>query len=137
MQLKRLDTFIKRRRENFRELIKFFSGYPDFFALPRQLENVETAWLAFPLTINSSAPFERIDLVTFLERNGIQTRPLFAGNILRQPGFKGMSQSDFKNNFPNADNVMKNSFLVGCNNGLTKSQIEYMKNIFRKLLDKF
>ena len=108
-----------------------------FFELPKQASNVETAWLAFPLTIKKDAPFKRIDIVTELEKNGIQTRPIFTGNILKQPGFKKIERREFNNNFPNANLIMEQSFLVGCNQGLTEEHIKYMENIFGRFLKRF
>ena len=135
-QLKKLAKFIKIRQNNFSELKEFFSHY-DYFILPRQLAQVKTAWLAFPLTIKSNSPFSRLELVKYLEKNGIQTRPIFSGNILRQPGFKNIKYKKFETNFPIADHIMKNSFLIGCNQGLTKLHLEKIKDVFRSFLNKF
>ena len=136
-QLKKLPAFTKIRQGNFSELEKFFSQYSKYFILPKQLENVKTNWLAFPLTITSDAPFSRLDIVKYLEENNIQTRPVFTGNILRQPGFKKVNYRTFSQDYPNADYIMKNGFLVGCNQGLNKEHIDYMKSIFSNFLDRF
>jgi CDP-6-deoxy-D-xylo-4-hexulose-3-dehydrase len=136
-QLKKLDKFIETRKKNFSELMKFFSKYKEFFILPEQLEKSDANWLAFPLTIQSNAPFSRVDIVKFLENNNIQTRSVFTGNLLRQPGFKNITYKSFKKEFPNADYIMKNSFIVGCHQGLSDEHITYMKNIFSSFLDKF
>jgi CDP-6-deoxy-D-xylo-4-hexulose-3-dehydrase len=78
-----------------------------------------------------------MELSTFLENKGIQTRPIFAGNILKQPGFKDIAKPDFRKNFPNANSIMERGLLIGCNNGLGEKHIKYMKDSFKTFLDKF
>ncbi len=136
-QLDKLPKFIETRKNNFSELRRFFSQYTKFFSLPEQAENVETAWLAFPLTITGDTPFNRVDITTALEKSGIQTRPIFTGNILKQPGFKNINRGNFANDFPNANLVMERSFLVGCNQGLSGEHMRYMEGIFTEFLNKF
>ena len=137
VQLRKLADFRKTRQRNFSRLMKFFTKYKEFFTLPRQISDVDTAWLAFPLTINEGAPFKRIDVVTELEKKDIQTRPIFTGNILRQPGFKGIKMAEFRKDFPNADAVMERGFLVGCNNGLGDEHLSYMETALKDFLDKY
>ncbi len=136
-QLGRLENFSRIRNINFYSLISFFSDYKEFFILPEQAKNIDTTWLAFPLTINENAPFERMEIVKFLEENGIQTRPIFTGNILKQPGFASIDRIEFGKDFPNANAIMRRGFVVGCNQGLTKEHIEYMKDVFSRFLNKF
>lgn len=136
-QLGRLENFSRIRNINFYSLISFFSDYKEFFILPEQAKNIDTTWLAFPLTINENAPFERMEIVKFLEENGIQTRPIFTGNILKQPGFASIDRIEFGKDFPNANAIMRRGFVVGCNQGLTKEHIEYMKDVFSMFLNKF
>src|SRR3990167_2337219 len=92
-QLKKLPKFRIIREKNFASLLKFFQKYEKFFILPRQDKRVRTQWLAFPLTIKKDAPFTRLEIVTFLEKNNIQTRPIFTGNIMKQPGFKKIGRA--------------------------------------------
>ncbi len=136
-QLKKLPEFARIRKNNFDELKKFFSHYEEFFILPKQLDSVKTNWLAFPLIIKSDAPFSRLEIASHLENNNIQTRPVFTGNVLRQPGFKSLNASLLRKDFPNADYIMKSGFLIGCHHGLTEKHIKYMEDNFSKFLDKF
>ena len=92
VQLKKLNEFASIRKRNFENLYKYFSE-TGLFELPKQLPEVETSWLAFPLTIRDDAKFSRLEIVKYLESNGIQTRPVFTGNILRQPAFKNMGMT--------------------------------------------
>jgi len=136
-QLKKLRKFAGIRQKNFKELIKYFKNYEQFFVLPQQLPNVRTSWLAFPLVVKNGAPFSRMEIVTYLEKNNIQTRPIFTGNILRQPGFRNIKRIERKGGYPNADFIMKNSFVIGCHHGLQRKHLDYLKQVFSKFLDKF
>jgi len=136
VQLKKLNKFAQIRQKNFEILNSFFMN-EKFFKLPKQLPQVKTSWLAFPLTINSDAPFSRIEIVKYLESHGIQTRPVFTGNVLRQPAFKEISYKNMGGEFDVANNIMKNSFLIGCNHGLYDEHLEKIKVTFKSFLDKF
>mgnify|MGYP001245017392 FL=1 len=136
VQLKKLNKFTQIRQKNFENLNSFFSNQR-FFKLPKQLPQVKTSWLAFPLTINSDAPFSRIEIVKHLESRGIQTRPVFTGNVLRQPAFEKINCKNIGKDYDVADNIMKNSFLIGCNHGLNEKHLEKIKVVFKSFLDKF
>jgi len=136
VQLKKLNKFTQIRQKNFENLNSFFSNQR-FFKLPKQLPQVKTSWLAFPLTINSDAPFSRIEIVKYLESHGIQTRPVFTGNVLRQPAFEKINYKNIGNDYDVANNIMKNSFIIGCNHGLNEKHLEKIKVVFKSFLDKF
>lgn len=136
-QLKKLPKFKKIREKNFRYLKEFFKQYENFFILPDEDKNVLTQWLAFPLTIKKDVSFSRIELVKFLEKVNIQTRPIFTGNILKQPGFKSISHADKKNKYPITDEVMKRGLLIGCHQGLKKEHLEMIEEVFKKFLKKY
>ena len=136
VQLKKLNEFASIRKRNFENLYKYFSE-TGLFELPKQLPEVKTSWLAFPLTIKDDAKFSRLEIVKYLESNGIQTRPVFTGNILRQPAFKNIKHKNIEQKFDVTENIMRNSFLVGCNHGLSDKQMEKMKNCFTEFLNKY
>lgn len=136
VQLKRLPAFLKKRRGNFTDLLKFFAKH-DYFILPEQTPNTTTAWLAFPLIIKPGAPFTRLELITFLEERNIQTRPVFTGNILMQPGFKKIKNRKAEKTYPNTELIMKNGFVVACHQGLEQDQIAYLKSTFVEFLAKY
>ena len=131
-QLKKLNEFIDRRQQNFKNLRTFFSSYEDWFILPRQQENTYTAWLAFPLTLTDKAPFTRKDFQVFFETRGIQTRAVFTGNILRQPAFRNISHRTNQEGYPNADKVTAGGILLGCHQGMNQKQLDYIKGTFEK-----
>jgi len=123
-QLKKLNVNIVTRQENFQKQCDFFSKYSDYFSNPIETADCETAWLAFPLLIKESAPFNRKEMQIFLEKRGIQTRVVFTGNILRQPMCKGMNFRVVDGGCPNADRVMKCGILLPVHHGLTESMFE-------------
>jgi len=135
VQLEKLAKFRASRKRNFKRLRKFFEEYEEYFVLPRELKGADTAWLAFPVTIRESAPFTRRELATTLEIAGIQTRPIFTGNILRQDAFRHALGS-VKGKFPVADDVMRGGMLVGCHQGLTDAQLTYMEEHIRAFIVK-
>ncbi len=131
-QLKKLKKFSNIRHKNFTYLHKFFEKYKNWFELPKQNDKVATNWLAFPLTIKNDAPFSRLGLVTFLEKNNVQTRPVFTGNILKQPGFKNINHKTSQKNYSVADFIMERSFLIGCHHGMTKEHVNYLILLFER-----
>ena len=136
IQLKKLTKFREIRDRNFENLRSFFASNK-FFKIPKQLPQVKTSWMNFPLTIVSDAPFSRMELVKHLETDGIQTRPVFTGNVLRQPAFKKINYKNIGKEYLVADDIMKNSFLIGCNNGLNEKHMEKIKQSVTSFLVRF
>jgi CDP-6-deoxy-D-xylo-4-hexulose-3-dehydrase len=136
-QLKKYSKFRETRQYNFNELHKFFIKYEDFFILPKMDERTDTVWLAFPLTIKEGTPFTRAEITRFLEEKGIQTRPVFTGNVTRHPAFKDIKHRKQKNGHPVTNQVMKNAFVVGCHHGMPQVQLDYMKEVFSEFLKKY
>ena len=135
VQLKRFYRFAKKRNLNFNIHKKFFSDYNNYFITPKVGKNVKTNFLAYPIIIKKNKKFDRKSMQIFLERNNIQTRPIFSGNILRHPAFKNLISSRNKlNNFYNSDYIMKNGLLIGCHQGLSNNNIIYIHKIIRKFL---
>lgn len=132
VQLDKLDGNIAVREANFARQYAFFSQYEDWFILPKQLPESRTGWLAFPLTIRPDAPFARRDLQIWLETRDVQTRPVFTGNILRQPAMKQLTVKASPAGYPVADAVMKGGILLACHHGLIAEQIDFMHESFEE-----
>ena len=130
VQLDRLNHNIAQRNANFQLHYHFFSQYKDWFILPQQLLESHTGWLAFPLTIKPNAPFTRRDLQIFFEERNIQTRTVFTGNILRQPGFKHSKHIADSAGYPHADAVMRGGMLMAVHHGLSEEQMMHMHTSF-------
>ena len=137
VQLKKLKYNLNQREKNFNLHTKFLKKYEQFFILPKQLKNSKTGWLAYPITIRENAPFTRRDMQIFLEKRNIQTRVVFTGNIIRQPGFKNIKMKVSKNGYPEADKVMKNGILIACHHGLNKKMINHIHSSINFFLRKY
>jgi CDP-6-deoxy-D-xylo-4-hexulose-3-dehydrase len=134
-QLKKLPHFIKKRRANFKKLQQGLQKYKKYLILPKATRNSNPAWFAFPITVKKTAAFSRQELVSFLEKNKIMTRMIFAGNITKQPAYQGI---DYRivGNLKNTDLVMNNSFFIGVYPGINQEQIKYILSIFEKFFNK-
>ena len=132
-QLKRLTGFIQKRKSLFNSLTNHFAKYTDWFYLPYLVQGAKTAWLAFPLCIKPKAPFQRYNYLKHLEKNGIQTRVLFSGNITRHPVYQNNRNTwRVEGTLSNADYIMANAFLLGCHPGMTESDITYIMAVSEK-----
>lgn len=132
-QLKDLENNIETRRRNYQKQINFFKKYEEFFVLPEETKGVRTGWLAFPIIVKKSAPFERKDFQIFLEKRNIQTRVVFTGNITRQPGFKNIEMRKSKD-LSNADDIMRGGTLLACHHGLNDEMFAHMHGVIEEFL---
>ncbi len=135
-QLNDLENNIDTRRKNYQTQTNFFKKYEEFFTLPEETKNTRTGWLAFPIIVKDSAPFERRDFQIFLEKRNVQTRVLFTGNITRQPGFKNIEMRKAAN-LANSDNVMRGGTLLACHHGLNEEMIAHMHSTISEFLSQY
>ncbi|MDR1193749.1 MAG: lipopolysaccharide biosynthesis protein RfbH [Peptococcaceae bacterium] len=122
-QLKKLDSFVAARRRNFDLLYSALEPLRDKLILPEACPNSAPSWFGFPITCREG--IDRKHIVTYLEEHKIQTRMLFAGNIIRQPCMRGVAFRAI-GELPNTDNVMSNLFWLGVYPGLDENAIAYM-----------
>ena len=113
VQLQRFEKFSKIRRENFERYLENLQGVGDL-VLPN--DSLKPNWLAIPFQTE-----QRFELLTFLEKNNIQTRVTFAGNVTRHPVYR-----EYLQDFHNADTIMKNGFLLGAHHGMTIEDVDYV-----------
>tara|TARA_B100000989_G_scaffold295654_1_gene277166 strand:- start:1895 stop:3103 length:1209 start_codon:yes stop_codon:yes gene_type:complete len=137
VQLKKLKQNLRKREANFKLHSEYFKKYLNYFILPKQLPGSKTGWLAYPLTIKNDAPFSRNQMQIFLEKRNIQTRVVFTGNILRQPGFKTIKAFREKGGYPEADKVMKNGILIACHHGLNAKMIKHIHKSINEFIKKY
>ena len=126
-QLKKLPTFIERRRENWQSLRDGLSGLEEFITLPKASENTKPSWFGFMMTVNYSV--NREELVRHLEEKGVQTRMLFAGNILKHPCFETLKEGkDYRvvGDLANTNTILNQTFWIGVYPGLDEARCEYM-----------
>ena len=134
VQLKKLKFNLSEREKNFNTHTKFLKQFEKYFILPKQLPGSKSGWLAYPITIREKSPFSRTEMQIFLEKKNIQTRVVFTGNIIRQPGFKKIKMKKNKKGYREADRVMKNGILIACHHGLTKKMINHIHNSIREFI---
>ena len=123
-QLDRLPEFIKIRKENFELLYSGLSSFEKFLILPSSSENCKPSWFGFPITVKDNIPFSRESLVNYLTSKLVDTRPIFAGNLIKQPYFKNKIFRTSKT-LSNTDKIMNQSFWIGVFPGLSKDMLEY------------
>ena len=136
VQLKNLKSFNKIRNSNFKSHCEFFKKRNELFIIPKVSKNVKTNFLAYPIIIKKNKYFNRKKFQIYLEKNKIQTRPIFSGNILRHPAFKNLKSNKNKlNSFKNSDFIMKNGLLIGCHQGLRQKDINYIHQKISKFIN--
>jgi CDP-6-deoxy-D-xylo-4-hexulose-3-dehydrase len=133
-QLKKLSKFCNKRRENFRLWTEGFRKWEDKFILPVATEGADPAWFAFPVTVKGNAGFTRTELTNYLDANKIETRNLFAGNMLKQPAYSHIEKR-VALTLVNTDLIMNNTFFLGTFPGLTKEQVDYTIQTVEKFIN--
>jgi CDP-6-deoxy-D-xylo-4-hexulose-3-dehydrase len=131
-QLDRLDDFLERRQQNFETLFAGLSKYQDVLVLPRWSDKATPAWFGFPITVSSGV--RRDDLVQWLEAANIETRQVFAGNILRQPAYRDVP-SRVCGDLANSDRVMRDTFFIGVYPGLTDEMLAFVLEQFDRFFE--
>ena len=132
-QLDRLPEFIKIRKENFELLYNHLSSFGKFLILPDSLENCKPSWFGFPITVKDNISFSRESLVNYLAQKLVDTRPIFAGNLIKQPYFKNKIFKTCKT-LSNTDKIMNQSFWIGVFPGLSKEMLEYVAKQFKTFI---
>ncbi|MBS4760015.1 MAG: lipopolysaccharide biosynthesis protein RfbH [Clostridium sp.] len=150
-QLKKFPEFLNRRTKNAQYLTGKLSDLCDYLILPCVHQNVKPSWFGYLISVKSEAPFTKQKLVEYLERNGVGTRQLFAGNILRQPMFvedeiqlriansslinsSKLSEEHYKL-LPNTDFIMNNTFWVGIFPRLEEKHLDKISDLIHKFVE--
>ena len=94
--------------------------------LPRTLDGLETGWHMFPLTIRPETGVNRAEFQQHMERNGVDTRMVWTGNVLRQPAFKKIEHRVAAGGLPNADVVMEHGVVLPSNHGMVDEDVDYV-----------
>ncbi|HVP45786.1 MAG TPA: DegT/DnrJ/EryC1/StrS family aminotransferase, partial [Bryobacteraceae bacterium] len=129
-QMAKLPGFIEARKRNWRRLREALEGLADFLILPSASQHAGPSWFGFAITLREDTPFERKELIEFLESRRIATRLLFAGNLTRQPAFHGVNYR-IAGALSNTDVIMHRTFWVGVYPALTEHMIDYLADSIR------
>ncbi len=136
-QLEKLPSFIESRKKNWKQLREGLSALEDRLILPEATENSDPSWFGFLLTVRGGG-VNRHRIVRHLEGKGIQTRMLFAGNLIKHPCFDEMRKNGVGyrvvGDLSITDTIMRDTFWVGVYPGMTEQMLEYMVVQMRKAL---
>ena len=133
-QLKKFPDFVEHRRHNFTYMLNKLQDVADKFILPEPCKNSRPSWFGFLLTCREGIDREKV--VRYLEEHGIQTRMLFAGNLIKHPCFDQMRASGkgyrVVGKLENTDRIMRDTFWIGVYPGMTDEKLDYMANIIKE-----
>ena len=135
-QLEKIENFIQKRIQNYNKL---YEGLKDLkcFIINKAQKNSVPSWFGFLMTLTDGTKFTRNEIVEFLEQNKIQTRNLFAGNMLRHPAFEGLKiDKDYRvvGDLKNTDKIMNDSFWVGVYPGMSEKSIEFIIKTIKEFI---
>ena len=133
-QLRKLQSFVDARKSNFAKLFQGLKEYQELLLLPEKTPKSDPSWFGFPLTVREDAGFTKNEIVSCLERNKIATRPLFAGNIIRQPAYSGVKYR-VVGDLANTDAIMNNTFWLGVYPGLTDQMLQHVVMVLKGFLE--
>lgn len=138
-QLKKFPSFVERRKHNFARLREGLKGTEEKLILPEACPHSDPSWFGFLITCREG--IDRNQVVQYIEERGVQTRMLFAGNLIKHPCFNEMRAGGqgyrVAGTLENTDRIMADTFWVGVYPGMTDEMIDYMASVIRDALDMF
>lgn len=141
-QLNKLLNFIEARKRNHKKLYEGLKEVEDKIILPKAQKNSEPSWFGFLITLRDGLKVKRDDVTRKLEEHKIQTRLLFAGNMIRHPAFDEMRKNQkgkgyrVIGNLANTDKVMNDSFWIGVYPGMNEEKLRFMIDILNEIFNK-
>ena len=135
LQLKKLDYFVKLRRKSSKYLIKHLSKYNSFIRFQKETKNSYHSWFGFCILIKTPNLFNANQIRKYLEKKGIETRPIIAGNMTKHPALKYYKYK-ISDRLTNCDYVMENGFAIPCHQSLDAESLKYMVSIFEKFFSR-
>lgn len=140
-QLKKLDDFTAKRRENWKLLREALEDTQKYLILPEKAPHSNPSWFGFVLTVKEEAPFTRDELTEYLENANIQTRNLFAGNLIKHPCFDEMrkTQTGYREvgKLADTDRIMKQTFWIGVYPGMCSGKLGYMVRKLKEFINRY
>jgi CDP-4-dehydro-6-deoxyglucose reductase, E1 len=129
VQLERLDGFVEARRANHAHLREALEMHEDDLVLPGETPGATASWFGFAVTVRPEAPYGRRDLVEYLRSCGVDSRQIFAGNLLRQPAYANAPHR-VAGSLETTDLIADRSFWVGCYPGLDPAALDHVAACF-------
>jgi CDP-6-deoxy-D-xylo-4-hexulose-3-dehydrase len=136
-QLEKFPKFVEMRKKNYNRLLNGLQGLEEYITIQEAIANSEPSWFGFLMSVNDNANFTRNNITQFLEDSNIQTRNLFAGNILKHPLFNNMIENkDYRvvGELKNTDKIMNSSFWIGVYPNMGNDAIDYMIKKIREFI---
>ncbi len=137
-QLKKFPSFIEKRKHNWTRLYAALECIQDKIILPEACKNSEPSWFGFLISVRPETGLKRNDVTKYIESKNVQTRLLFSGNIVKQPCFDEIRDSEvyrIVGNLENSDFVVSNTFWVGVYPGMTDTMIDYMAEVIKEAVN--
>ena len=134
-QLEKADLFAQRRAQMAGRFIKYLAKQP-WLTMPRVHRKAVPSWLALPLMVSHKAPFKKAELTTFLEKHGVETRPIVTGNVARHPVGKLFPEFQTRA-YPGADEIHARGFYIGLSPLQDDDAIPRLIETFDQFLKKY
>lgn len=131
-QLERAEEIMDKRRENAEKLTFALEEYEDIIQLPKHKEYIEHKYMMYPIVIKQKAKFTRKEIVNYLEKNNIETRPMLP--LLNQPIYKNLF-GNIEDNYPIAKYINNNGFYIGAHHGLGNMEMDYLITMLTEFLE--
>lgn len=123
-QMDRVDDFVAARKRNFAWLSERLAGCAEQLILPQATSESDPSWFGYPITLRDGSAKKRVELLRYLDEQGVGTRLLFAGNLTRQPYMQGL-QYRVSGELPVTDKIMNDTFWIGLWPGLSDDHLEH------------
>ena len=134
LQIDKIDSFIESRQNNAKKYFSELESLGDFFSFQITTKDSENSHFGFPMILKNNTYFNRDEICTFLNNNGIETRPIIAGNLARQPA-NNLFEHRVSGKLSNSDYIMDNGFSVGVHQSLSSDAINYVTTKIKEFID--
>lgn len=137
-QLKKFPSFIERRKHNWARLHAALEDIQDRIILPEACENSDPSWFGFLISVKPETGLDRNEVTKYIESKNVQTRLLFSGNIVKQPCFNEIRDTEayrVVGNLEVSDFVVSNTFWVGVYPGMTDAMVDYMAQVIHEAVN--
>ena len=135
-QLPKLEGFIDTRRASRNNYLSLFQKYSKFFRFQEEQDYAMASWFGFCITLKDGCPFTSKEITSFLQKNGVETRPIIAGNMARHPAM-AMYPHRVYGRLENCDTIMQRGFAIGCHHAIDLDAQAYVFGVFEQFMAKY